>query len=180
MQSSFISYHWIEQFPQTPIEEFRSSLFFFPPPTISWTSLFVKSLPSDPIDGRPGEESGNGGTEMVKLLGETDLSVDPEKYNIDTTHRQSGKNYAILNIWKKFSYFLAFCLPIEPRDPDSLMIFPESFVLTVTAGIESPVYALPLLLLDPLRIPSELADNVDFWLILLCINNNFFSVFKVF
>ena len=74
----FIIYYIIEQFPQTPIEEFRSSLFFFPPPTISWISLFVKSLPIEPVDGRPFEEIGKGGTEIVRLLGDTDPSVDPK------------------------------------------------------------------------------------------------------
>ena len=73
----FILCYIIEQFPQTPIEEFRSSLFFFPPPTISWISLLVKSLPIEPVDGRPFEEMGRGGTEIVRLLGEIDPSVDP-------------------------------------------------------------------------------------------------------
>jgi len=69
------------------------------------------------------------------------------------------------------NYKLIF-LPVDLLDPDPLMIFPESFVPTVTAGrvaqlSVSPLYALPLRLLDPLRIPSELADRVDFWLIRL-------------
>ena len=41
-------------------------------------SLLVKSLPREPDDGRPFDESGNGGTDIVKLLGDTDLSVDSE------------------------------------------------------------------------------------------------------
>ena len=63
-------------------------------------------------------------------------------------------------------------IPIDAQEPLPLTICPESFVLTVTAGItvsESPVIALPLLLLCPLRIPSEFVDNVDLWLIRLCI-----------
>ena len=69
----------MEQFPQTPMDEFLSSLFFFPPPTISCMSLLVKSLPREPVDGRPfDDEIGKGGTDIVRLLGDTDLSVDPE------------------------------------------------------------------------------------------------------
>ena len=61
------------------MDEFRSSLFFFPPPTISCISLLVKSLPREPVDGRPFvDEIGKGGTDIVKLLGEIDISVDPE------------------------------------------------------------------------------------------------------
>ena len=53
-----------------------------PPPTISCMSLLVRSLPIDPVDGRPFADVtavGNGGTDIVKWLGDTDASVEPEK-----------------------------------------------------------------------------------------------------
>ena len=73
--------HWIQQLPQT-YEDFVSSLFFLhPPPTISCMSLLARSLTIDPVEGRPFADLavGKGGTDIVKWLGDTDPSVEPQK-----------------------------------------------------------------------------------------------------
>ena len=42
----------------------------------------MKSLPREPVDGRPFEDIGRGGTEIVRLLGEIDPSVDPKNEDL--------------------------------------------------------------------------------------------------
>ena len=164
----------MQQFPQTSEELLFSLLFLQPPPTISCTSVLPKSLPIEPVEGRPfGDDFRTGGKEIVKWPGETGLFIDPniEKMIIRIFWMSLQiKSYVRSFIAIDFIQF--HYIPIDAQEPLPLTICPESFVLTVTAGItvsESPVIALPLLLLCPLRIPSEFVDNVDLWLIRLCI-----------
>ena len=161
----------MQQLPQTSEELLFSLLFLQPPPTISCTSVLPNSLPIEPVEGRPvGDDFRTGGTEIVKCPGETGLFIDPNIEKIII--RIFWMSYYFVRNFIAIDFIQFHYIPIDAQEPLPLTICPESFVLTVTAGItvsESPVIALPLLLLLPLRIPSEFVDNVDLWLIRLCI-----------